>query len=206
MRTLVSWRLDLSAYRDVEAAFRISLTSLARRYLELHDKIADLDIMIGVIVEDFAPELITRNSIGQNGAAQLLLTVGDNPERLRSEASFAALCGVSLVPASSGKTIRQTARCTSSPSYGSEPTQRQRPRLPSASPKGIPSSAQSGPSRPVCGDPLPCPAIAMPGHQAVAVENAGNQVVAGDQRQLPDGRDDLCGGAVVLSTPALWHA
>jgi transposase len=35
-----------------------------------------------------------------------LLTAGDNPERLRSEASFAALCGVSPVPASSGKTIR----------------------------------------------------------------------------------------------------
>ena len=40
------------------------------------------------------------------GAAQLLLTAGDNPERLHSEASFAALCGVSPVPASSGKTIR----------------------------------------------------------------------------------------------------
>lgn len=39
-------------------------------------------------------------------AAQLLLTAGDNPERLRSEAGFAALCGVSPVPASSGKTVR----------------------------------------------------------------------------------------------------
>ena len=62
--------------------------------------------MIGAIVDDLAPELIARNSIGQTGAAQLLLTAGDNPERLRSEASFAALCGVSPVPASSGKTIR----------------------------------------------------------------------------------------------------
>jgi transposase len=41
-----------------------------------------------------------------NSAAQLLLTAGDNPEHLRSEASFAALCGVSPVPASSGKTTR----------------------------------------------------------------------------------------------------
>ena len=39
-----------------------------------------------------------------NSATQLLRTAGDNPERLRSEASFAALCGVSPVPASSGKT------------------------------------------------------------------------------------------------------
>ncbi|MBL7405390.1 IS110 family transposase, partial [Escherichia coli] len=53
-----------------------------------------------------APDLVARNSIGSNGAAQLLLTAGDNPERLRSEAGFAALCGVSPVPASSGKTVR----------------------------------------------------------------------------------------------------
>ena len=49
---------------------------------------------------------MARNSIGRNGATQLLLTAGDNPERLRSEAGFAALCGVSSVPASSGKTVR----------------------------------------------------------------------------------------------------
>lgn len=106
VRTLAAWRPDLTAYREVEAAYRISLKSLARRYLELHDEIADLDAMISAIVDDLAPELIARNSIGYTGAAQLLLTAGDNPERLRSEASFAALCGVSPVPASSGKTIR----------------------------------------------------------------------------------------------------
>ena len=99
-------RPDLSAYRDFEAAYRISLKSLARRYLELHDEIADLDVMISAIVEELAPDLIARNSIGHNGAAQILLTAGDNPERLKSEASFAALCGVSPVPASSGKTTR----------------------------------------------------------------------------------------------------
>ncbi len=60
--------------------------------------------MIKSIVTDLAPELMARNAIGLNSAAQLLLTAGDNPERLKSEASFAALCGVSPVPASSGKT------------------------------------------------------------------------------------------------------
>ena len=88
------------------SAYRISLKSLARRYLELHDEIADLDAMIAAIVDELAPNLVARNSIGHVGAAQLLLTAGDNPERLRSEASFAALCGVSPVPASSGKTTR----------------------------------------------------------------------------------------------------
>ena len=106
IRTLAAWRPDLTGYRDVEAAYRISLKSLARRYLELHDEIADLDTMIGAIVDELAPELVARNSIGRNGAAQLLLTAGDNPQRLRSEAGFAALCGVSPVPASSGKTVR----------------------------------------------------------------------------------------------------
>ena len=106
VRTLAAWRPDLSAYRDVESAYRISLKSLARRYLELHDEIADLDTMIGAIVDELAPDLVARPSIGHTSAAQLLLTAGDNLERLRSEASFAALCGVSPVPASSGKTIR----------------------------------------------------------------------------------------------------
>ncbi|SES22935.1 Transposase [Agrobacterium fabrum] len=106
VRLLAAWRPDLTAYRDVEAAYRITLKSLGRRYLELHDEIADLDMMIAAIVEDLAPDLIERNSIGHNSAAQLLLTAGDNPERLKSEASFAALCGVSPVPASSGKTTR----------------------------------------------------------------------------------------------------
>ena len=106
VRTLAAWRPDLTGYREVESAYKISLKSLGRRYLELHDEIADLDAMIRAFVDELAPNLVARNSIGHVGAAQLLLTAGDNPERLRSEASFAALCGVSPVPASSGKTIR----------------------------------------------------------------------------------------------------
>ena len=106
VRTLASWRPDLTAYRDLDSAYPIGLKSLARRYLELHDEIADLDVMIAAIVNELAPNLVARNSIGHIGTAQLLLTAGDNPERLRSEASFASLCGVSPVPASSGKTVR----------------------------------------------------------------------------------------------------
>ena len=106
VRTLAAWRPDLTSYREVEAAYRIAFKSLGRRYLELPDEIADLDTMIAAIVDELAPNLVTRNSIGHTGAAQLLLTAGGNPDRMRSEASFAALCGVSPVPASSGKTIR----------------------------------------------------------------------------------------------------
>jgi transposase len=62
--------------------------------------------MIGAIVEELAPSLLARDSIGRECAAQLLLTAGDNVGRIRSESSFAALCGVSPVPASSGKVVR----------------------------------------------------------------------------------------------------
>lgn len=106
IRTLAAWRPDLTAYRNVEAAYRIALKSLARRFVELHDEIADYDVIIEALVKELAPELVARNSIGSNGAAQLIITAGDNPERLKSEAAFAALCGVSPVPASSGKTVR----------------------------------------------------------------------------------------------------
>jgi transposase len=41
--------------------------------------------------------------VGPDTAAALLVCAGDNPERLRSEASFAHLCGVAPIPASSGK-------------------------------------------------------------------------------------------------------
>lgn len=106
IRAFASWRADLMGYGDVEEAFRIALKSLARRYIELHDEVAELDDMIEAIVNELAPELIACNNAGLTAAAQLLLTAGDNPERLRSEASFAALCGVSPVPASSWKTTR----------------------------------------------------------------------------------------------------
>ena len=54
VRTLASWRPDLTAYRDLDSAYRIGLKSLARRYLELHDEIADLDVMIAAIVDELA--------------------------------------------------------------------------------------------------------------------------------------------------------
>lgn len=106
IRTLAAWRPDLTRYRDVVDAYRIALKSLARRYLELTDEIADFDVMIKNIVDQLAPDLLEKRGVGYESAAQLLITVGDNPDRLTSEASFAALCGVSPIPASSGKTHR----------------------------------------------------------------------------------------------------
>ena len=55
--------------------------------------------------------------------------------------------------------------------------------------------------RPERGDPLPCPAIAVAGHQAVPVEDAGDQIVIGDENQLADG-EHVGGDAVALSAAA----
>src|SRR3979490_2131230 len=53
--------------------------------------------------------------------------------------------------------------------------------------------------RPERADPLPCPAIAAAGHQAVPVEAAGNQIIIGDENQLADGGEHVGGDAVALS-------
>ena len=49
---------------------------------------------------------MSLRGVGPNTTAQLLITAGGNPDRLRSDASFVALCGTAPVPASSGKTRR----------------------------------------------------------------------------------------------------
>jgi hypothetical protein len=61
IRTLASWRPDLSDYRNPTSAYRIALKSLGRRYLELHDEIADFDVMIATLDDELAPDLVSRN-------------------------------------------------------------------------------------------------------------------------------------------------
>jgi transposase len=53
-----------------------------------------------------APGLLARPGVGIETAGALLVTAGDNPDRLGSDAALAALCGASPVQASSGKTTR----------------------------------------------------------------------------------------------------
>jgi transposase len=60
----------------------------------------------GELVASVAPRALGTFAIGPDAASALLVTIGDSPERLRSEAAFARLCGVAPIPASSGKTIR----------------------------------------------------------------------------------------------------
>ena len=91
---------------DVEAATRFSLRSVARRYQVLSTEIAELDAHLERLVAQAAPELVSLAGIGTDTAATLLIVAGDNPQRLGSEASFASLCGVSPIEASSGKVVR----------------------------------------------------------------------------------------------------
>jgi transposase len=86
----------------VLAATRFALRQLARRYRQLDDEIKDLDRQLTRLVEATAPRLVARRGIGIHTAAALLVTAGDNPERLASEQSFAALTGTSPLQASSG--------------------------------------------------------------------------------------------------------
>jgi transposase len=88
------------------AGLSLALASLGRRWLALDDEIAALDDAITSRVRRTAPRLLERHSVGVQTAAQLLITAGDNPDRLHSEAAFAAVCGASPVQASSGKSIR----------------------------------------------------------------------------------------------------
>ena len=65
-----------------------------------------IDVELARLTTETAPALVETFGIGPDTAATILVTAGSNPERLRSESAFAALCGVNPIPASSGKTNR----------------------------------------------------------------------------------------------------
>jgi len=91
---------------DPRQATTISLRRLARRAAALSAELAEVKADIKTLVTQVAPDLLTHVGVGPDTASQLLVTAGDNPDRLHQDASFAALCGVSPVRASSGRTDR----------------------------------------------------------------------------------------------------
>ena len=110
--------LDVGARVRVCAAFRPgtdhttttyakrALRRLARRYRALDTEISELDVEIRRLCAQANPALLGAEGVGPDTAAALLVAAGDNPGRMKSEKSFAALCGASPVQASSGQTIR----------------------------------------------------------------------------------------------------
>lgn len=100
-------QLEATTPHDVTSAAVYTLRLLARRVLELTDEIDDLVHRITDTITVHCPTLLTRRGVGPDNAAALLLAAGDNSDRLRSETSFAALCGINPLEASSGKTNRR---------------------------------------------------------------------------------------------------
>lgn len=91
---------------SVLAMTRLALRELAQRISHLDVQLAAINGRLIRITQTVAPKLIAINGVGPEVASTLLMTVGDNPQRMHSEASFAALCGTNPIPASSGKTNR----------------------------------------------------------------------------------------------------
>lgn len=85
------------------AATRAAIHTLALRWIALHDEIKAIEAQLRPILKQLAPSLLAEPGVGLDVAAKLLVAAGQNPERMRNEASFAALCGTSPVNASSGK-------------------------------------------------------------------------------------------------------
>jgi len=104
--TCANLRPDRTGAASPATAVKIALRSLARRHQQLTAEIADLDELLEPLVAAINPGLVAANGVGTDVAGQLLVTTGDNHDRLRSEAAFAMLCGAAPIPASSGKTSR----------------------------------------------------------------------------------------------------
>jgi transposase len=83
-----------------------TLRALAERYHQLDSEARLHDRVLATLTDRAAPALTSLFGVAADSAAELLLVVGDNPERIRSEATLAKLCGACPVPASSGKTVR----------------------------------------------------------------------------------------------------
>ena len=98
--------LRSSKIGPAQDATRIALRTLARRATALARETKELDASIALLVGKSAPELLELHGVGAQVAASLLVAAGDNPERIKSEASFAHLCGAAPIPASSGLTTR----------------------------------------------------------------------------------------------------
>ncbi len=97
-------RLRPADVTTVAGTLRYSLRTLAHRWLYLDTQIKELEAKIHALVADYRPALLHRFGIGADTAAEILIVVGDNPERIKSEAAFAKLAGISPIPTGSGQT------------------------------------------------------------------------------------------------------
>jgi transposase len=96
-------RPDTERLSEPVNAAKLALRSLARRIALLDDEIAELDTQLTPLVATAAPRTTALLGISTGHAGQLLITAGQNIDRLHNEGAFAALCGASPIPVASGK-------------------------------------------------------------------------------------------------------
>ena len=84
----------------------VTIRALGQRVQYLREETKRLNRLLRPLIGDTAPGLLEVYGVGYDTAAKLLVAAGDNPQRIRSEAAWAHLCGVAPIPASSGKTAR----------------------------------------------------------------------------------------------------
>lgn len=106
VRTLASTRPGTTLVPSATHIAKQSLKRLAQRHLGLDEQVRLIDSQLRELVQQTNPRLQQIFGVGPLGAATLLVAAGDNPERLRSKAAFAAMVGVAPIPASSGQRTR----------------------------------------------------------------------------------------------------
>jgi transposase len=99
-------RPDQARLQEPLHAAKAALRSLARRVIDLDAEIKLLDHQLKQLVATAAPATTARVAVSTGHAGTLLVTAGQNIQRLRSEASFAALCGASPLPVATGRSDR----------------------------------------------------------------------------------------------------
>ncbi|WP_269811398.1 IS110 family RNA-guided transposase [Kineosporia rhizophila] len=106
--TLARSRPGIGTDHTGDHAVRVSVATALKLLAQRYEFLAEQDKTLTAAIDEYVsaanPALRAAHGVGPDTAAQLLITAGNNPERLRSEASFAALCGAAPVPVSSGKT------------------------------------------------------------------------------------------------------
>jgi transposase len=96
--------LETTEIVDALSGTIVALQLLATRWKTLESELKTLDTTLKNLIAKTAPvKLLTMIGVGTDVAGALLVAAGENPERVRTEAGFAALCGVSPVATSSGK-------------------------------------------------------------------------------------------------------
>lgn len=102
VRHCAKWR-PTTTIEDPTSALRYALWNLARRWLDLDNEIKAINKARRPLLQTTCPRVLNEYGVGDDVASALVIAAGQNINRLKSEASFAALCGTSPIDASSGK-------------------------------------------------------------------------------------------------------